>query len=244
MRKVLFGLFILFPVLVWAQDPASNTQATQLPTDSPSFSQVTLPPIPQFDWEGNSIKAEPSTSLPQSERVEALSINAADLIQISDQENLPNHLYWHQGDQGPYCHYVDFQGDDWFGWQEDAKFQWVFAYQGTLWAQEPMDGRWLCYSKSNWWFKGDDAKNQWSLYRDGTYYFCDVNGKITDAKGERPGELKSDYDGPFQGDSMSQQVFVPASHASHGSGHPGGHGHGGGQPGGVPLTQSMAWNGH
>lgn len=246
MRKILLGLFILGPALAFAQAPVSNSQAPQFPTDSPSFSQVSLPPVPRFDWEGNSIKADPAMGLPQNGRIEELSNNTAELIKMSENEDLPSHLFWHQGDQGPYCHYVDFQGNDWYGWQEDTKFQWVLAYQGALWVQEPMDGRWLCFSQSNWWWKGDDENGPWSLYRDGTYYLCDAKGKITDAKGERPGELKSDYDGPFKGDFMSRQVFYHGTNGSHGGLRAGGHGPWAGHPGPgrVYTSQTVAWTGH
>jgi hypothetical protein len=238
MRKVLFGLFVLLPALLFAQAPL-------IPSDAPSFNQMTLPPIPRLDWEGHSIKAVFSTTLPSNDRMEDMVQNAAQILKTFPAENLPSHLYWHQGGLGPYCHLVDFQDDDWFGWQDDTKFQWVFADQGILWTQEPLDARWLCYAKASWWWKGNDGNGPLCLYREGSYYTCDDRGNITDHKGERPGELKGDYDGPFKGDSMTQQVFYLGSGGSRGGFHAGGP-----RPwahrsplGMVYTSQTVAWSG-
>ena len=238
MRISFLSLCLLIPALVCAQ-------AFPFPSDSPSFNQVSPPPVPQLDWEGHSITACLSNTLPSNERLEDLTRDPGLLAQISEAEYLPTHMYWHQGDQGSYCHFVDFQGNDWYGWQADTRFQWVYAYEGKVWAQEPMDGRWLCYSKANWWWKSDEGSSAWCLYRAGTYFMCDANGKITDSKGNRPGELKSDYEGPFQGDFMSRQVFVPGPRGSTGGFHGGGHGPWPGHHGGnrVIFSQTVAWNG-
>jgi hypothetical protein len=244
-RKTLISFLILTPVLALAQPTPPNLQAIQLPTDLPSFKQLEPPPVPKMDWEGNPIRAEISSTLPPMDRLVDLTKEVVELIAVSGQENLPAHLYWHQGELGPFCHYVDWEGNDWLGWQEDTAFHWVCAYQGSLWAQETTDNRWLCYSNSNWWWTEGDEKIQWSLYREGAYYLCDANGKITDSKGEHPGELKSDYAGPFQGDSMGRQVFFHGISGTHVSGRSGGQfwsGHA--SPGRVYTSQSVVWAGH
>ena len=245
MRMILMGLFVFFPVWVLAQPTQLQSHPLQLPADIPAFNQMSVPPVPQMDWEGNPIRADQFSFLPPMDRVADLTQAGAELTTLSAKENLPAHLYWHQGDMGPFCHYVDFEGNDWVGWQEDTAFHWVYVYQGSLWAQEPMDGRWLCYSKSNWWWTTGDGNSQWSLYRNGAYYLCNADGKITDSKGNHPGELKSDYTGPFQGDSMGRQVFVHADLGAYASGHSGGHGSWAGNAGmgRVYTSQTVAWSG-
>ncbi len=163
-----------------------------------------------MDWERNLIRARLAVQLPAHDRLEELLKLKAELSSQMNEESLPKHLYWHQNDQGPYCHYIDLQGNDWIGWQNDTQFQWVLEYQGTFWAREKENGRWLGYYNGNWWWKGSDDNNRLCLYRDGTYYLCDADGNVVDPKGERPGELKGDYGGPYQGDTKSGQVYSPA----------------------------------
>jgi hypothetical protein len=212
MKRTLLALCFVVPALSFAQ--ASLVINPVFSSNSPTQYQIETPPIPKTDWEGNPITARLAAGLPNSERFGDLSMKPLGLPELCAKENQPTQIYWHQGELGPNCHYVDLQGNDWFGWQEDAEFYWVLAAQGAFWALDSGSGRWLGYAQGNWWWKGNDSDSRLMLYRNGTYYLCDARGNIIDSKGERPGELKGDYDGPYRGDSMSRQVFYhPGVHS-------------------------------
>lgn len=240
MKRFILTLIFFVPALSYCQVPPAAPAFFS--SEAPSFYGVYLPPIPKTDCEGNLLTARLAVGLPCVERLGDLSNNRLGLPELCAKENLPTRIYWHQGGLGPYCHYVDFQGNDWFGWQEDGEFNWALAVQESLWVKESQDGRWLGYAKGNWWWKGDDSDGRLRLYRDGAYYLCDARGNIIDPKGEHPGVLKSDYKGPFQGDFMSRQVFYHPR-GSHRAAAPAGNAspRSGARPVPAPVNQTFVW---
>ncbi|HEY5037488.1 MAG TPA: hypothetical protein VIJ93_00290, partial [bacterium] len=94
--------------------------------------------------------------------------------------------FWHLTTGGDFCHFRDFEGNHWYGWEGNEKFHWVLWRGGQFWWHDNYARRWLIFSNGNWWWSGIQATDTVKVYLDGSYFACDGNGMIVSTEGERP----------------------------------------------------------
>ena len=120
-------------------------------------------------------------------------------------------FYWHQSGNLDYCHYVDLEGNHWYGWAEGEDFHWVLRQGHRYWWRDPMAGHWLYYERGCWWRADRQSDGLIEACVDGEYYLCDSSGEVQWDMGlDGNGDIIS-APGMYQGDSR------PSGHGHHGS---------------------------
>jgi hypothetical protein len=169
----------------------------------PASQELEVPHPPQLGPDGKILRTVEDTGVPEGDALGSLTGIAfvQQIERFNQRENQPEKYHWHTTSTGwRFCHYRDYEGNDWYGWNGDEKFQWVLCWNGHFWWKDTIAERWLCFDKGNWWWpESGDSQRVW-VYHYGSYYLCDANGAVMDEKGEIPGELRSGWKRQFQGD--------------------------------------------
>jgi hypothetical protein len=155
-------------------------------------------------------------------------INARRTQRDNLSETPTDQLFWYPHPEGRYCRFTDLEGNTWFGLLDGQKFQWVLWAKNRYWWHDSFAGRWLTFSNGYWWFPGDSKTAKIEVYLNGDYHPFDTQGMVL-ADRDPVGELKSDYNGPFQGDFHGGQS--------------GGRAHGGRGPRGQSRSGQSGWQG-
>jgi len=201
-------LILLVSVPLWAQDPTFPKvhrpyflQAKdKIPNDALSAPSLSLigPKGETLDMEVN-IDAPPTIALDQFSDPFVFE-------QVKGEkktESTPGHFYWHSAGEQTYCHLLDQEGNHWYGWIDDGKFDWILWRGHRYWWKDPFAGLWLYYFQGSWWRADGQASNSIQVCVDGEYYLCDKRGKILKDMGQDGnGDIVS-APGTYQGDMHS-----------------------------------------
>lgn len=244
-----FSLGLAFGIIgtAWAQTSQSNTldlvpkqfpAPLVLPDQYPIPEEtefISPPSPPSQDADGSPWHTTEAISSPNPYIISTLTDEAflPALRDFNRQERLPNQYYWHNTTGGwAFVHCRDFEGNHWYGWEDGSKFYWTLWRKGSFWWHDTMAKRWLYFHAGYWWWPNPQDAELFQVYSDGSYYTCNAKGIVLSSKGENPGEYRSDWNGPFQGDFASRGTGTGGRQNGGHSGHSGGHNHpnGGQQP--------------
>ncbi len=81
------------------------------------------------------------------------------------------HYYWHN-DNFNYCHYIDNQGYNWWGWYVGDQFFWNRYFQGRWWWYDSDDSRWCFWNNGYWWWQDPNHVGDLYCYNNGDYIPC------------------------------------------------------------------------
>jgi hypothetical protein len=206
---------------------SSSSPIQDMESDPMEGGNFAEPDIPVKGQDETPLSALSSSQAPDIGSVTGL-INARKEQTDGWMENATDQVIWFAHPQGRYCRFTDLEGNTWFGLLDGQKFQWVLWAKDRYWWHDSFAGRWLTFANGYWWFPGDSKTAKVEVYLNGDYHSFDPQGMVL-ADRDPVGELKSDYNGPFQGDFQAGQA--------------GGRSRGGRGPRGQNRASQSGWQG-
>jgi hypothetical protein len=195
----------------------------KIPPDSLSHPMASL-----VDANGQAMESKENISTPDSSVMDRLSDPGLfeEIRKTKSVETTPDRLYWHSRDDLNYCHYLDEEGNHWYGWTDEQGFNWVLWRGHRYWWHDPFAKHWLYYYQGYWWRADGQGKDSIQVCVDGEYFLSNGRGDVLSDMGQDGTGGIISAPGRYQGDMHHG--------GSHGEGHhgEGGHGDGAGGNGG------------
>ena len=147
---------------------------------------------------------------------------------LDSTETQSNHYYWHSDSGFDYCHFIDGQGYQWYGWYLGSQFFWTRYFGDRWWWYDSDYDRWCFWNGGFWWWQDPYHVGDLYCYNDDNYIPCNSAEDqvvVTDSNnqdmrtypspdGSRLVKITSDSQDAFLYDASPQPTFDPVYLAS------------------------------